>query len=452
MSGFNRRTFLKTATASAALAAPAVLGAESTQALRRRPSKPDDTPRKDLAMGKGAFSKVRLDRMHDVMAGYVDRGEVPGLVALVSRRGEVHVDAVGTKSVGGNDPIRRGTIFRIASLTKPITAAAAMILVEECKLRMDEPVDRLLPALANRKVLKRLDGPLDDTVPAKRPITVRDLLTFRMGFGLVMAPPDAYPILKAASGLQIGMGPPSPATLPAPDEWLRRLGTLPLMHQPGEKWLYNTASDVLGVLIARASGQSFETFLHERIFEPLGMKDTGFSVPAANLDRLATSYWTNFTTGAFEVYDEAAGGQWSRPPAFPSGAGGLVSTIDDYFAFGQMMLNKGKHGSERILSRPSVEAMTTDQLTPEQKAVSGLVDGYFDSHGWGFGMSIVTKRIDMASPVGKFGWDGGLGTSWYSDPKEDMVGILMTQSAWTSPNPPNVCRDFWTLAYQAIDD
>ena len=403
-------------------------------------------------MNTGGLSKERLGRMHNVMAGYVERGEVPGLVTLVSRWGEVHVAAIGMKAVEGLDPMRRDTIFRISSMTKPITAAATMILVEECKLRLDEPVDALLPELAERQVLKRLDGPLDETVPAKRPITVRDLLTFRMGFGQMMAPPDAYPILKAASEQQIGMGPPSPSQMPAPDEWMRRLGRLPLMHQPGEMWMYNTGSDVLGVLIARASGQPLEAFFRERIFEPLDMKDTGFSVPAASLDRLATSYWTNFETGELELYDSAEGGQWSRPPDFPSGAGGLVSTIDDYLAFGQMMLSQGKHGNERILSRLSVELMTTDQLTPEQKAVSGLVPGDFDSHGWGFGMSVVTRRDDVAAVPGRFGWDGGMGTSWYSDPREEMVTILMTQCAWTSPSPPDVCLDFWTSAYQAIDD
>ncbi len=403
-------------------------------------------------MSNGGLSEARLGRMHDVMAGYVERGEVPGIVTLVSRRGEVHVDVMGMKAVGGSNPMRRDTIFRISSMTKPVTAAATMILVEECKVRLDEPVDRLLPELAGRKVLKQLDGPLQDTVPANRPIIVRDLLTFRMGFGQMMAPPDAYPILKAASELQIGMGPPAPSAPPEPDEWMRRLGTLPLMHQPGEKWMYNTGSDVLGVLIARASGQPLEAFLRERIFEPLSMKDTSFSVPAPKLDRLATSYWTNFETGALELYDEANGGQWSRPPAFPSGAGGLVSTIDDYLAFGQMMLNQGKHESSRILSRLSVETMTTDQLTPEQKAVSGLVPGYFDSHGWGFGGSVVSRRDDVAAVPGRFGWDGGMGTSWYSDPREDMVTILMTQRAWTSPSPPDVCLDFWTSAYQAIDD
>jgi CubicO group peptidase (beta-lactamase class C family) len=402
-------------------------------------------------MMSGGLSKARLARMRGVLAGHVERGAVPGLVALVSRRGEIHVETIGAMALGGA-PMRRDSIFRIASMTKPVTAAAAMILVEECKLRLDEPVDRLLPELAGRKVLKRLDGPLDDTEPARRPITLRDLLTFRLGLGIVMAPPGTYAIQKAMSDLQLGQGPPAPATPPAPDEWVRRLGTLPLIHQPGEKWMYHTGSDVLGVLIARAAGQPFDTFLRERLFEPLGMKDTGFSVPPTKIDRLATSYWTNFTTGPLEPYDEPASGQWSRPPAFPSGGAGLVSTADDFLAFGRMMLAKGRHGRERILSRPSVETMTTDQLTSAQKAVSGILPGYFDSHGWGFGLAVVTRREDAAAPVGQFGWDGGLGTLWRSDPQEDMVAILLTQAAWTSPSPPHVCRDFLACAYQAIDD
>jgi len=246
------------------------------------------------------------------------------------------------------------------------------------------------------------------------------------------------------------MGPPSPATTPAPDEWLRQFATLPLMHQPGEQWLYNTGSDVLGVLIARAAGQPLETFFRERIFAPLGMNDTGFSVPAAKIDRFATGYGTDPETGALKVVDEAAGGQWSRPPAFPSGAGGLVSTVDDYLAFGQMLLNQGKHGSERILSRPSVETMTTDQLTPEQRASTGIFLG--ENRGWGFGMSIITKRDDLSTVPGRFGWDGGLGTSGYSDPKEEMVAILMTQRAMDSPSAPAFYSDFWTSVYQAIDD
>jgi CubicO group peptidase (beta-lactamase class C family) len=443
----NRRTFLKGAAASAAIAAPSNVSAAALASSGESPqSTKKPTPAAEL-------SPKGLTRMNGIMTGYVDSGEVPGIVTLVSRRGQVDVNSIGVKKAGENNPVQRDTIFRISSMTKPITAAATMILVEECALRLDEPVDRLLPELANRKVLKRLNSKLDDTVPAKRAITVRDLLTFRMGFGQMVASPDAYPILKAANELQIGMGAPSPASIPAPDEWIHRLGTLPLMYQPGEIWLYDTGAEVLGVLIARASGQPFEAFLRERIFGPLGMKDTDFSVPATKINRFATSYWLNPQSGKLEVFDEADGGQWSRPPAFPSGAGGLVSTVDDYFAFSESMLNTGKHGGgERILSQKSIELMRTDQLTPEQKAISGLTPGFFDSHGWGFCMSIITKRTDIAGSAGTFGWNGGLGTSWYADPKDGLTTILMTQRAWTSPSPPNVCLDFWTSAALALED
>jgi CubicO group peptidase (beta-lactamase class C family) len=171
---------------------------------------------------------------------------------------------------------------------------------------------------------------------------------------------------------------------------------------------------------------------------------------ATKLDRFVTRYWTKPDTGTLELFDEAEDGLWSRPPAFPSGAGGLVSTVDDYLAFGRMMLNQGKHGNERILSRPSVELMTTDQLTAEQQA--GATDFLGDSRGWGFGVAVVTRRDNIAAVPGRSGWDGGLGTSWTSDPREKMVTILMTQSAWTAPSPPCVWLDCWTSAYQAIDD
>lgn len=400
------------------------------------------------------LSKERLARMHDVMAGHVTRGQVPGLVSCVSRRGEVHIDAIGQKAVGDPAPMQPDSIFRITSMTKPITAVATMILVEECKLRLDDPVDRLLPELANRKVLKRLDGPLDDTVPARRAITVRDLLTFRMGFGLIMGDQSAYPILRElkAQGLT-SVGPPKPATLLTPDEWMRRLGALPLMDQPGDKWMYNTGSYVLGVLIARASGQPLETFFKERIFEPLGMKDTAFSVPPEKLDRLVTAYDSQAdpTTKALVVHDGVADSQWSRPPVFPDGGAGLVSTAADYLAFGRMMLDMGTHGAKRILSRLSVEAMTTDQLTNEQKARSGFFPGYWDTRGWGFGVSIVTARDGVAAVPGRYGWDGGYGTAWSSDPAEQLVGVLMTQRAGF-PAFSNVYLDFWTSAYQSIDD
>jgi CubicO group peptidase (beta-lactamase class C family) len=360
---------------------------------------------------------------------------------------------MGTRTIDGGQPIARDTIFRIGSMTKPITAAATMILVEECRLRLDEPVDRLLPELADRRVLRRLDGPLEDTVPARRPITVRDLLTCRMGFGIIRPTPrDMYPIEQAIHRLRLGQGPPNPSIPPEPDEWIRRLGTLPLMGQPGERWMYDTAYDVLGVLIARASGQPFETFLRDRLLEPMGMRHTCFDVPPSRLSRLAVCYWIDPGTGEPVLYDPAEGGQWCRPPAFPSGATGLVTTIDDYLAFARMLRSGGRHDGRRVLSRPSVEVMTTDHLTPEQKASSGRDSHYFQSHGWGFGVSIVTRREDVAFALGTYGWDNGLGSVWRSDPAADLITILMTQRAWNTASAPDFCRDFWTSVYQELED
>ncbi len=385
--------------------------------------------------------------MHDTMNGHVARGDLPGLVTLVCRRGEVHVDAIGHHAVGGSKPMQRDTLFRIASMSKPITAVATMILIEEGRLRLDDPVDRFLPELANRRVLARIDAPIDETVPAQRPITTRDLLTFRFGMGFVLAPPSKYPIQKAIADAGLLPG-PDPSQM-APDDWMKQLGSLPLLHQPGEQWAYHTGSDVLGVLIARAADQPFPTFLQERIFAPLGMKDTAFHVPAEKLGRLPPSYAANAATGKLGMHDDPANSRWAKPPAFPSGGGGLISTVDDYLAFCQMLLDKGRYGRERVLARPSVELMTTDQLTPKQKAEASLFFG--DSAGWGFGLSVVTRRTNLFAP-GRFGWDGGIGTSGYTDPSEELIGILMTQRMMDSPSPPEVFVDFWTSAYQAIDD
>jgi CubicO group peptidase (beta-lactamase class C family) len=193
------------------------------------------------------LSKWRLERMHQVLSGYVERKEMPGLVALISHHDDVHVETLGTMSFGHPAPMKRDTIFRIASLTKPITAVAAMVLVEECKLRLDESIEEWLPELANRRVLESISSQLDDTVPALRPITLRDLLTFRLGFGSVMAMPDTYPIQKLIREYRIGGdGPSLPSQAPATEEWLQKLGSLPWMAQPGEKWMYHVSSDVLG--------------------------------------------------------------------------------------------------------------------------------------------------------------------------------------------------------------
>src|SRR5882757_5256006 len=391
--------------------------------------------------------ETRTGRLHHALAAHVASGDMPGIVALVSRRGDTRVEAIGTQSFGGT-PMRRDTIFRIASMTKPITAAAALILVEECRLRLDDPVDALLPELADRKVLKSLEGPVDDTVPARRPITARDLLAFTFGMGAVMVWPPKHPIQKAAADAGLTPGPVQ-ATISAA-EFMKRLGTLPLIYQPGERWLYHTGSDVLGVLIARASGQSFEAFLQERLFGPLGMRDTGFHVPATKLDRLASAHMKDPQKKQLTFFDDARDSRWSKPLPFAAGGSALVSTVDDFHAFYRMLLAKGLHGHERILSRPTVELMTSDQLTAEQKQGAELFFGHGAS--WGMGGAVVTRRTDLFTTPGRYGWDGGYGTSGHLDPAEDMAGVLMTTRMMESPVPPKVFRDFWTSAYQAIDD
>lgn len=393
------------------------------------------------------FSREGLERLHAAMAAHVERGDLPGVVTLLARGDEVHTDAIGSLSFGGAAPMRRDTIFRIASMSKPLAGAATMLLVEEGKLRLDEPVDRLLPELAHRRVLKRPDGPLDDTVPAQRPILVSDLLTLRLGMGAIMAPGD-YPIVQAMNERGVGVG-PELSKAPNAEAWLAALGSLPLIHQPGEVWMYDTGITVLGALLARASGQPLETFLRERFFEPLGMKDTGFSVPAEKLERLPTTYFRNPESGEFIVFDPPGkDSRFSQPPGFPSAAGGLVSTADDYLAFARMMLNRGAYPGGRILSERSVALMTTDHITPEQKAVSPFSPGFWDKHGWGYAVSVITQH-EPGEPRG-FGWDGGYGTSCYWDPETGLIGILLTQRTMDSPTAPAAFVDFWRSAYELL--
>ena len=373
-------------------------------------------------------SRAGLDRLHEAMAARVANGELPGMVTLVAHGEDVHVDAIGVKAFGGNEPMRRDTIFRITSMTKPILALATMLLVEEGRLALDQPVDRLLPELAERRVLRRIDGPLDETVPARRQITVEDLLTFRMGHGLIFEPTfdPPYPIVTAAKDLDLVMGPPDPRTPHTPDEWLRRFATLPLMYQPGERWQYNTGSLVLGVLIARASRMPLPDFFRTRIFEPLGMKDTGFSISAERSGRLPTQYMTNFQTGKMEQQTPTGPSVWTKPPVFPSGAAGLLSTADDYLAFARLLQSEGVHEDQRLLSPRSVRLMTTNHLTPGQMAGG---DPILAGHGWGFGMTVVTAPDDVSQVPGRYGWNGGYGTFWFNDPTRNLVAIAMTQTS-----------------------
>jgi CubicO group peptidase (beta-lactamase class C family) len=399
----------------------------------------------------GGLSPTRLSRLHDTMLRHVGSGRLPGLVAAISRRGSEHIEALGALGFDRPAPMRRDTIFRMASVTKPVTAVATMILVEECKLRLDDPVDEILPELANRKVLRTIDSELDDTVPAKRAITVRDLLTFRSGYGEVSLLSPACPLMKAMIDARL---PLSTFYFPGtPDEYMQCLGRLPLAHQPGERWLYHVSAEILGVLIARASGMSLSAFMRKRIFEPLGMKATGFTVPAAQLGRVATCYQTDFVTGEITVLEEVNNALLAQPCTFESGAGDqFVSTADDMLAFGRMLLHQGAYGKARILSRLSVEVMTTDQLTAEQKAVSPFFGNLWDAHGWGLGVSVVTRRDDVAGVPGRFGWDGAFSTSLYVDPHEEMAGVLMAQCRPGTLHLPPVVLDFWTSAYQAIGD
>nr|WP_188387432.1 serine hydrolase domain-containing protein [Priestia taiwanensis] len=391
--------------------------------------------------------------MRDVLEQHVASGKIPGLVALVSRHGETHVEAIGTMRHEGGEPMCRDTIFRMASTTKPVAVAPVMVLLDECRLRLDDPVDMWLPELADRQVLKLADGPLDDTVPARRPITVRDLLTSTFGLGVDQTSLGS-PIQRAI--FEQGIFSQGMAEVPNPDEWMRRLGALPLSHQPGERWQYHVSNDVLCVLVARVTGQPFETFLRERILDPLGMKDTSFYVPADKIDRLPPSYAPDPQTGQFFVWDEAVGGRYSKPPAFQGGE--LVSTVDDYHAYFQMLLNEGVHGNERILSRPAVQLMTTNRLTPRQQAArEALANNTQVSYGlgrhggWGFGMAVRTYRGDFAS-IGQFGWDGGTGTTTYADPDKQLTGILLTQVGMSTADSARVIHDFWTMVYQAIED
>ena len=371
-------------------------------------------------------SHAGLDHLHEAMADRVAKGELPGMVTLVAHGDDARVDTIGVMAFGSDEPMRRDTIFRITSMTKPILALATMMLVEDGRLALDEPADALLPELAHRQVLKRIDGPLDETVSARRPITLEDLLTFRMGHGLITEPTfdPPYPIVNAARDLELVMGPPDPRTPHDPDEWLKRFATLPLMYQPGERWQYNTGSLVLSVLVARASGQTLPDFFQMRIFEPLGMKDTGFSLSAEKSSRLPSNYMTNFQTGKMELQTASGPGVWTKPPAFPSGAAGLVSTIDDYLAFARLLLNEGVHENRRLVSQSSVRLMTSNHLKPEQMAGGGPI---LAGQGWGFGMAVATAPDDVSPVPGRYGWSGGYGTYWFNDPSQNRVAIAMTQ-------------------------
>jgi CubicO group peptidase (beta-lactamase class C family) len=380
------------------------------------------------------------NEFHEVMAEQVESGAMPGLAALIAHAGEVDIVVAGTKDFGDAEPLGRDAIFRIASLTKPIVSTAAMILVDRGVIGLHDAVDELLPELANRRVLRTIESQLGDTVPASRAITVEDLLSSRLGFGMIMAMPGTYPIQAAIEELDLKtVGPPWPPTDADNDEWMRRFATLPLLDQPGTVWRYNTGQHVLGILVERAAGKPLEAALRELLFDPLGMVDTGFWVPPEKRTRFTTAYAPDPETGHLDLLDRAdATSWWAHPPAMPNAAGWLVSTIDDFWSYAQMMAAGGVHDGEQVLGRTSFELMTTNRLTPEQCAGNEM---FLDAGGWGLGMG---APFEFGN--GGFGWDGGTGTSWRTDLSRDLTGILFTQRAMTWPEPPAVFRAFWACA------
>jgi CubicO group peptidase (beta-lactamase class C family) len=379
-----------------------------------------------------------MPALRDLLQTQVTTGSVPGAVGLVARGDHLEVSAVGCVDADGTAPMARDSIFRIASITKPITAAATMILVDDSRIALDDPVEKWLPELTSPSVVRTPTSPVDDVVPALRPITVFDLLTNRSGHGF----PDDF-TLPAVQPLFSDLTQGSPVKQPdfGPDEWMRRLSRIPLLDQPGESWLYNTGSDILGVLIARVSGTPLPEFLAERLFEPLGMTDTAFDVPAGKRGRFTSAYRPT-GDGDPELVDPPAG-QWAAKPAFPSGAGGLASTVDDWHAFARMLLDQGSANGRRILTPAAVRQLTTDHLTEGQRAAGSL---FLEGQGWGFGGSVDVATVDPWNVPGRYGWVGGTGTAAHLTPSTGTISILMTQVEMTGPTPPDIMRAFWRYA------
>lgn len=379
--------------------------------------------------------RIDEDRIDAVVEAAVEQGQAPGVVAAVARGDAAHVKAAGVMAVGG-PPMRPDTLFRISSTTKPITATVVLSLVDDGLLDLNEPVEALLPELAGRRVLRRPDGPLADTVKAERPVTVRDLLTFTWGFGMqgaMFMTPDPWPIVTAVEELELAsFGPPKPDTTPEPDTWMARLGELPLLAQPGERWLYQAGSQVLGVLAARAAKAPFEQVMRERVLGPLGMHDTAFY--AEDTGRLATAYERR--DGRLAVTDPPDG-QWSRPPLFPDGGSGLVSTAADVLAFGRMLLR----GGGPVLKGDTVAEMTRDQLTAAQRANVWPGFSFLGDRGWGYGVSVLDD--------GRYTWEGGFGTAWCNVPSQDLTVVVLTQRAADETGLPAVCDEVLAAARQA---
>lgn len=379
----------------------------------------------------------------EILARHIRAGSAAGAVALVARGDAAEVVVAGDASREAAMPMRRDSIFRVSSMTKPLTATVALMLIEEGRLELEEPIERLLPELAARRVLRRPDADLADTVAARRSITVADLLTYRLGWGITLASVST-PLQRRIAELKLpGFGPPDPSSELDFDAFLQRLGSLPLMAQPGEQWLYNTGSYVLGALLARASGMPLPQLLQARLFEPLGMKDTAFWVPESKRSRLVSAYRT---AGArLELFDAPELSPWAVPPVFADAGAGLTSTIDDYFAFSRFLLCGGRSAGRQLLAEASVAAMTRDHLSEAQRRGGAAILG--SGRGWGFGVAVTTDSAAARLPAESYGWNGGYGSSWLAAPRSGITAILMTQTLFNSPAPPPMHREFWDAAF-----
>jgi len=377
------------------------------------------------------------DRILDAARAHVGPSLIPGLSLLVAHDGDILATGLGDLGAG-RGPVRRDSLFRIASTTKPITASAILSLISDGHLRLDEEVARWLPELASPRVLRVANGPLEDTVALERAITVRDLLTFTNGFGMtsgMFTDPTPWPVFVACEEeLTLAtLGPPRPWVQPPPDVWMARLGSLPLLAQPGTRFLYNTGAAILGVLAARVGVDTFSGVLTSRILAPAGMNDTGFF--AHDPSRLASAYRAS-PSGL--VLDDETDRAYRHPPSFEDGASGLVSTVDDLYAFAEFLRRNG----DGTISPALVAQMTSDQLSAAQKVDGAFGDEFFASRSWGLGVGVGRD--------GSWGWDGGLGSSFWVSPELDLTVIVLTQRRWESPDLPQVHRDIRDAALTTV--
>jgi CubicO group peptidase (beta-lactamase class C family) len=365
--------------------------------------------------------------VRDVVRWHVDAGHLGAATWRVQRGEDVVEGAAGALHDG--TPAALDTIYRITSMSKPIAAAAALTFVGRGEADLDEPVDRHLPELADMRVLRRPDGPVDDTEPAERPITLRDLMAFTLGWGMDLGGGKPTPWDEAAEALGVAFRGPDPLAWPPPDEWIAAMGSLPLQRQPGRSWGYHHGAEVLGVWLQRAGGAPLADVLAERIFEPLGMSDTGFHVPSGSLDRFGACTRLD-ESGRVVVHDDREGA-WASPPRFPSAGAGLVSTVADCTAFARMLLRGGTAPDGAVLVPEALVAeMGRDQLTDEQRAASAdLLPGT----GWGLGCG-VCRTDTPVGPAGSVFWDGGFGSVWTSDPATGTSLVLLTDRMWSSPD------------------